>query len=99
MHASWKRSSTGMPIRMRESRVGRIHATSRHLCSSERRHRGSCRGTIASASSISAGVGVLPVVLVDRPPGVVQVLALRPLLVVLAAAAMALRRSKVKVEP
>ena len=57
------------------------------------------RGTIASASSISAGVGVLPVVLVDRPPGVVQVLALRPLLVVLAAAAMALRRSKVEVEP
>ena len=46
----------------------------------------------------SAVVGILPVVLVDGAPGVVQVGALGRLLL-LAVAAVALRRPKVEVEP
>ena len=63
--------------------------------------------SVLSVSCLSAVVGVLPVGLVLGPPGVVQVLALRPLLLLLkrlplwaaAAAAMAPRGPKVEVEP
>ena len=78
--------------RLRESRTHSCHPRS-----GERWHH--CSWCQSSASSgVSAVVGILPVVLVDGAPGVVQIGALGPLLL-LAVAAVALRRPKVEVKP